>query len=162
MTAIDWIALAILIGSLITGLIRGFVREAFSLVAWGIAFIAARTFWPAVAAFIPGVGQEGLRQAAAMVIIFVLVLILAQLLASVLARLMKAAGLGGFDHVLGLFFGVARAGAVLILLTLLVGLTALPRSRAWQESLVGGPITVAAQKVIPWLPHDLAVLIRFT
>jgi len=46
-------------------------------------------------------------------------------------------------------------------LTLLAGLTALPRSSAWQESAVGGPATAAAERVIPWLPHDLAALIRF-
>jgi membrane protein required for colicin V production len=162
MTAIDWIALAVLMGSLITGMLRGFVREAFSLAAWVIAFVAARTFWPAVAVYIPGVGQAGLRQAAAMVIIFVLVLILSQLLATVLTKALDAVGLGGLDHTLGLCFGVARAGAILVMLTLLAGLTALPRSEAWRASMVGAPAVTVAKKVIPWLPHDLAALIRFT
>ncbi|NCS65718.1 MAG: colicin V production protein [Hydrogenophilales bacterium CG03_land_8_20_14_0_80_62_28] len=161
MTAIDWIALAIVLGSLATGLMRGFIREAFSLAAWVVAFFAAQMFSPAVAAFIPGIGQEGLRHAAAVVIIFVLVLILAQLLATSLAKLTHVVGLGGLDHLLGMFFGLLRGAAWLIFLTLLAGLTALPRSSAWQESAVGGPATAAAERVIPWLPHDLAALIRF-
>jgi membrane protein required for colicin V production len=161
MTAIDWIALAILVGSLFMGLFRGFVREAFSLSAWIVAFLAARMFSPGLAAVIPGIGQEGLRQAAAIVLIFIGVLIAAQLLAAMSAKLMKLAGLGGFDRMLGMLFGAGRAAVVLVLLTLTAGLTALPRSDAWRNSLVHGPLEIVASKVIPWLPQDLAALIRF-
>lgn len=161
MTAIDWIALAILIGSLLVGLVRGFIREAFSLVAWIVAFFAARTFSPLLASYIPGVDQPGLRQMAAAIVIFLLVLILAHLLAILTGKLVKVAGLGSLDHLLGMVFGAGRAAVVLVLLTLAAGLTALPRSAAWHDSLVGEPLVSAAQKIIPWLPHDLAALIRF-
>jgi membrane protein required for colicin V production len=161
MTAIDWVALAILIGSLIMGLIRGFVREALSLAAWIVAFFAARSLSPLVASYIHGVGQEGLRQMAAAVIIFILVLVLAQLLASLLGKLVSLAGLGGLNRFLGMVFGAGRAVVVLVLLTLVAGLTALPRTKAWHESIVGLPLVTAAQNLIPWLPHDLAALIRF-
>lgn len=161
MTAIDWIALAILAGSLVMGLLRGFVREALSLAAWVVAFLAARLFSPALAQLIPGIAEEGLRQAAAIVLIFVGVLILAHLLAALLAGLLKWVGLGGLDSLLGMLFGAARALVVLVLLTLVAGLTALPRSEAWRASLVHGPLELAALKVIPWLPEDLAALIRF-
>jgi membrane protein required for colicin V production len=62
---------------------------------------------------------------------------------------------------MGLFFGIVRGGIMLVMLTLLAGLTALPRSPAWHDSMVGAPAVEAAKKVIPWLPHELAVLIRF-
>jgi len=161
MTAIDWIALAILIGSLVLGLMRGFVREALSLVAWIAAFFAARTWSPVVANYIPGLSQQGLRQVAAAVIIFVLALILAQMLVFLLGKVLKVAGLSGLDHLLGMLFGAGRAVVVLILLTLVAGLTALPRSKPWQDSLVGLPLATVAQEVIPWLPSELAALIRF-
>lgn len=161
MTAIDWIALAILAGSLVLGVMRGFVREAFSLAAWIVAFLAARAFSPALATVIPGIGQEGLRQAAAIVLIVIGVLVAAHLSAAMLSGLLKLAGLGGFDRTLGMLFGIARAGVVLVLLTLVAGLTALPRSEAWRSSLVHGVLETAALKVIPWLPKDLAALIRF-
>jgi len=161
MTAIDWIALAILALSLVVGLMRGFIREAFSLAAWIVAFLAARMFSPVVADFIPGIGQEGLRQAAAIVVVFVGVLILAQLFTSAMAKLAQAVGLGGTDRVLGMLFGAVRAVVVLVLLSLTAGLTALPRSEAWRASLVHGPLESIAVRVIPWLPKDLAALIRF-
>lgn len=162
MTAVDWIALAVLIASLVTGLVRGFVREAFSLAAWVAAFIAARSLSKPLAHWIPGIGQEGLRQAAAAVIVFLLVLVLAHLLALLLGQLLKAAGLGGLNHFLGLFFGAVRAAIILVLLTLVAGLTALPRTAAWQSSLVARPMVKASQYVIPWLPKDLAAMIRFS
>lgn len=161
MTAIDWIALAIVAGSLLLGMIRGFVREALSLAAWVAAFLAARIFAPALAAHIPGIAQEGLRQAVAIALIFIGVLVLAQVLAHLLAKLVKWAGLGGLDSMLGMLFGVARAGVLLVLLTLVAGLTAVPLSEPWRHSLVHGPLEQAAVKVIPWLPKDLAALIRF-
>lgn len=161
MTVIDWIALAILAASLILGLIRGFIREALSLAAWVAAFVAARLFSPALAGHIPGIAEPGLRQAAAIALIFVGVLILGQVLAHILAKLVKLIGLGGLDSLLGMLFGAARAGVVLVVLTLVAGLTALPRSEPWRHSLVHGHLEHVAAKVIPWLPKDLAAMIRF-
>lgn len=162
MTGVDWIALAVLISSLVVGLVRGFVREALSFAAWVVAFFAARLYSPMVAKLIPGLDQEGLRQVAAAIIIFLLVLILAHLLAVLLSKLMNVAGLGGLNHFLGMVFGVGRAAVILVLLTLGAGMTALPRSSAWKDSLVGRPMMEAAQQVIPWLPHELAALIRYS
>jgi membrane protein required for colicin V production len=162
MTAIDWIALAILFGSLVLGVMRGFVREAFSLAAWIMAFLAARAFSPTLAALIPGIEQEGLRQAAAIVVIVIVVLIVVHLAGAMLSGLLKMVGLGGFNRLLGMLFGMTRATVVLVLLTLVAGLTALPRSEAWQTSVAHGPLEVVAKKVIPWLPDDLAALIRFS
>lgn len=162
MTAVDWIALAVVLASLVVGLVRGFMREALSLTAWVAAFFAARSFAPQVAKLIPGLDQEGLRQMAAVVIIFVVVLILAHLLALLMSKLMKVAGLGSLNHFLGMLFGAGRAAVILVLLTLVAGMTALPRSMAWQNSLVGPPMVGVARYVIPMLPKDLAALIRFT
>ncbi|MFZ5484972.1 MAG: CvpA family protein [Pseudomonadota bacterium] len=161
MTAIDWIVLAILAGSMILGLLRGFVREAFSLASWVLAFIAARTLSPVVAQMIPGIDQEGLRQAAAIVVVFIAVLVLARLASAALAGLLKWAGLGGLDRTLGLLFGAVRAALLLVFLALLAGLTALPRSEAWRGAWSHGPLEAGAKAFIPWLPMDLAALIRF-
>jgi membrane protein required for colicin V production len=162
MTAVDWIALAILVASLVIGMVRGFMREALSFAAWIGAFFAARMFSHQVAALIPGLDQEGLRQVAAVVVIFVLVLVLAHLLALAGGKLMKATGLGGLNHFMGMVFGAARAAVILVLLTLVAGMTALPRSQTWQNSLVGQPMVEVARQVIPWLPSDLAALIRYS
>ncbi len=161
MTAIDWIVFAILAGSVVMGLMRGFVREAFSLAAWVVAFIAARTLSPVVAMMIPGIEQEGLRQAAAIVVVFIAVLVLVHLASALVTGLMKWIGLGGFDRLMGMLFGVLRAAVVLTLLALLAGLSALPRTEAWRASISHGYLEAMAKKTLPWLPDDLAALIRF-
>jgi membrane protein required for colicin V production len=162
MTAVDWIALAILVASLIVGMLRGFAREAFSLAAWIGAFVAVRMYSHQLAELIPGLDQAGLREVAAVVIIFVVVLVVAQLLAMASSKLLKATGLGGLNHFMGMLFGAGRAAAILVLLTLVAGMTSLPRSQTWQNSLVGRPMVEVARQVIPLLPSDLAALIRYS
>lgn len=161
MTSIDLIALAILAGSILLGLLRGFTREAFSLGALIVAFLAARQFAPVLAPHLQGLGELGLRYAAALALIFVLVLVLAGLIGMLTAGAVRLAGLGIYDKALGAMFGLARGVAMLVFLTLLAGLTALPRTDAWQVSWVHGSLEAAAARCKPWLPEDLAALIQY-
>lgn len=161
MTSLDWFALGVFAISLVLGLMRGLSREALSLLSWIVAFIAAKTFAPVVAPFIPGVDAPALGHAAALVLVFVAVLIAASLLSAALGGLLKVAGLGAYDSMLGGLFGALRAGLILLLLSLMAGLTALPKTQVWRESLIHGHLELAAGKIKPWLPRDLAALIHF-
>lgn len=161
MTSLDLIAFGILLFSAVLGLMRGLTREVLSLCAWFAAFYAAKSFAPLLAPLIPGLDAPALSHAAALVVIFVAVLILASLLAAALGGLVKVAGLGPYDSLLGGLFGATRGALVLIMLTLLAGLTALPKTRAWQASLVHGHLEQVAIKIKPWLPADLAALIQY-
>ena len=89
------------------------------------------------------------------------VLIAASLLSAILGGLVKMVGAGAYDRILGGLFGMARAGLILLMLTLLGGLTALPKTPAWQTSLIHGYLEQAAGKLKPWLPTDLAALIQY-
>jgi len=44
---------------------------------------------------------------------------------------------------------------------LIAGLTALPKTQAWQLALTRAPLEQMASKLHPWLPPDLAALIRY-
>lgn len=161
MTSIDLIALAILAGSTLAGLVRGFTRELFSLGALILAFLAARQLSPWLAPHLPGLGDPGLRYAAAIALIFVLVLVLAGLAGMLVSSAVRLAGLGIYDRFLGGLFGVIRGVAVLILLTLLAGLTAMPRTVSWQASWMHEGLESMAMLCKPWLPEDLAALIHY-
>lgn len=161
MTSIDLIALVILLGSAVVGLVRGFTREVFSLGALILAFLAARQFSPWLAPHLPGLGEGALRYAAALLLVFVLVLVLAGIAGMLIGSAVRLAGLGPYDRFLGGLFGLARGGIVLVLLTLLAGLTAMPRSLAWQASWVHAPLEAVALRCKPWLPQDLAELIQY-
>jgi len=161
MTSLDLLALGILLLSAVLGLMRGLTREVLSLLSWFVAFYAAKSFAPMLAPFIPGLSAPALRHAAALVVIFVAVLIAASLLAAALGSLVKVTGLGAYDRLLGGLFGAARGFLILLLLTLLAGLTALPKTHAWRASLIHSPLEQTGAKLKPWLPTDLAALIQY-
>jgi len=161
MSSLDLIAFGIFAFSAVLGLMRGLTREVLSLLSWFAAFYAAKSFAPMLAPWIPGLDAPALSHAAALVVIFVAVLIAASLLAAAIGGLVKVAGMGPYDSLLGGLFGAARGIFFLLMLTLLAGLTALPKTPAWQASLIHGHLEQAAVKLKPWLPAELAALIQY-
>lgn len=161
MTVIDLIALAIMALSCLLGLMRGFVREAMSLAGWLLAFYGARSLAPGVSALLPGIEDSSLRYGIALVLIFVTVLLAVSLLSLLLRSVVKLAGLGPHDRAVGVVFGLARAMLVLLALTVIAGLTALPKTEAWRNSISHAWLEPGVQYLKPWLPQEMAALIQF-
>ena len=162
MSSLDIVVLGILVGSTLLGLMRGLVKEVFSLAAWILAFIGARTFGPLLAQQLPGADNPALRHAMALILVFVLILVVAGLAGSLLAGVVRLVGLGAYDRLLGVLFGLLRGGVAVVALALLAGLTALPKTHMWQTAMSRVPLEVAAQKLKPWLPRDISVLIKYS
>lgn len=162
MSPLDIVVLSLLAGSALWGVMRGLVREVVALGAWLLAFAATRTLAPGVAGWLPGLDSPGLRHAAAMVLVFVVVLLAAGVLGRVFSGLVKMAGLGLYDRLLGLFFGALRGVAAVVALTLLAGLTAFPQSRYWHEASARVALEWAARQAMPWLPADIVGLIKYS
>ncbi|TDR73016.1 CvpA family protein [Paludibacterium purpuratum] len=157
MTALDYVVIAILIGSVVVGLVRGLVVEVLSLGAWLIAFWCAKQFSPALTGFVPStLASQGLRMVVAFLAVFFVVWLLSCLLRVVLTGLLDSAGLGGVNRLLGAGFGLARGALVLAVLTLIAGLTDLPREPVWRNALLAPPLEAGALVLKPWLPPILA------
>ncbi|HUO44894.1 MAG TPA: CvpA family protein [Burkholderiales bacterium] len=162
MTWIDCAVLAIIGISVIVSVLRGLVREVLALASWIAAFLAARFFAPAVAPwFSRTIPDETLRLLTAYAAVFVMTLLAAALLSMLISHLIKAAGLGAFDRVLGAGFGFVRGVAIVVLATLLAGLTALPRQPAWRDSWSGARLAALGTAAKAWLPYDLARRIHY-
>lgn len=162
MTLFDYVVLFILGLSVLFGVIRGLVREVLSLAAWVVAFVAANVLAPHVARVLPeGVASEEIRLLAGFVCVFVLVLVAMSVLAIMASKLVKIAGLGVADHVLGGVFGLARGLLVVMVLVLLAGLTSLPRDPMWRNALLSPPLETLAGHIKAWLPADLARRITY-
>ncbi|MCX7673389.1 MAG: CvpA family protein [Thiobacillaceae bacterium] len=161
MTTLDLIVLGVLALSSLAGYLRGLTHEVFNLAAWVLAFIAAKSLGPWLASWVPGVGVEALRYLIAIVVVFILALIFTRLAATVVAGMVQWVGLGFYDKALGGVFGALRGGLLLLFLTLLAGLTALPRTDFWQRSYTHDTLEAAARKALPWLPARLAEHIRY-
>jgi membrane protein required for colicin V production len=93
--------------------------------------------------------------------VFLVILVLVSIAAVVISKLVKAAGLGVEDRLLGAFFGVARGALIVTVLMLLAGLTSLPRQPAWRMALLSPPLEALAMQVREWLPDELSQRIRY-
>jgi membrane protein required for colicin V production len=102
---IDYAILAIIGISTLVSLVRGFTKEAVSLVIWIGAFFIASTFYANLANLLTNISDQFLRNAAAISILFITTLVLGALLNYLIGQLVNKTGLSGTDRVLGLVFG---------------------------------------------------------
>ncbi|MBX9811216.1 MAG: CvpA family protein [Burkholderiales bacterium] len=157
MTVFDYAVLFIVGLSILLSVIRGLVREILALLAWVVAFVAANLFGGKLAALLPvEIPSEELRLLAGFVGIFFVVLLLMSLMAMAVSSLVKNAGLGFEDRMLGGLFGLARGALIVLVLVLLAGLTALPKEPVWRNALFSPPLEALAMSAKNWLPGDLA------
>lgn len=155
MPTLDWFFAGILLISLTLGAWRGLVYEVLSAVNWIAAFILAQWLALDVAQRLPMAGSsEAVRYLAGFVLVFVIAIFVGSLLARLAQKLFAAAGLQPADRALGAAFGLVRGVAVLLVATVVIGLTPLKTSEWWTQS-VGAGISVAALKGLkPVLPEE--------
>jgi membrane protein required for colicin V production len=154
---LDWIAVALLVVSMLLGLVRGLMFEVISLIGWGVAFIAAQWLADDVGHWLPfGDPHGSWRFAAGFVGVFVGVAFAIGLVAALTRKLVAAVGLRPVDRVLGGVFGVARGGLALLALAVVVHLMALSDSAWWHGTRSALVLDAALQGLKPALPDKLA------
>jgi membrane protein required for colicin V production len=162
MTLFDYAVLAIVGFSVLLGVIRGFVREVIALAGWVIAFVVASVYGGAVAPLLAQqIPEENWRVLAAVAAVFVVVLVVVNMVALMASKLIKSAGLGVEDRLLGSVFGLARGVLVVLALVLGAGLTVLPRQPVWKDAMLAAPLEKLAVFVKQWLPQDWAKNISY-
>lgn len=162
MTVFDYAVLVIVGLSILLSVIRGLVREVLALLAWVIAFLVATLFSAEVATLVPeSVSSAQLRLLLGAAVAFFATLLAMSLLAMAVSRLVKGAGLGFEDRMLGALFGLVRGALVVLVLVLLAGLTTLPRDPVWRNAMLSSPLEALATQVKTWLPGDLAQSIKY-
>ncbi|WP_372832047.1 CvpA family protein [Pontibacterium sp.] len=131
----DWVILAIIAISCLFSVRRGFIREALSLVTWVAAFMVARTFsGPMIELLQPYIETPSIRVAAAFASLFIVTLIVGALIGQLFTMLIQATGLSATDRLLGIAFGAARGGLVVVVLVMLAGQTPAVDDPWWRES----------------------------
>jgi membrane protein required for colicin V production len=161
-TLFDYVVLTIVGASVVVSLMRGFAREVLALAGWVLAFIVANALSGVVAGSFTSVISDGsLRALTAFVAVFVITLIAVSLLALGVSRLLKSAGLGLEDRLLGSVFGLARGVLIVMVMVLLAGLTALPRQPAWSDAMLSPPLEAFARVIKPWLTQAVSRYISY-
>nr|WP_086940727.1 CvpA family protein [Thaumasiovibrio occultus] len=132
---IDIVILGIIAFSALVSLIRGFVKEALSLVIWFGAFFVSSQFYAQLSVYFTRIDDATIRNAAAAAALFVATLIVGAVVNYVIGQLVQKTGLSGTDRVLGIAFGALRG--VLIMAAILFfadAFTGLNNSDWWQQS----------------------------
>lgn len=130
----DGIILAIIAVSMLFGIFRGFVREAFALAGWVAAYIVAQLFHAPLESLLADyIATPSLQLVAAWGGLFGVTLLLASLTGYMIRSLMEAAGLTVVDRLLGALFGIAR-GLLLVLALLVLLAPFVSRDAWWREA----------------------------
>lgn len=119
MNGADWAIVIVLTLSSVISLVRGFIKEALSLVIWVVALVCANVFSHRLEEFLVNtITTPSLRAMAAFLLVFVGVLFLGALINFLIGFIVKATGLSGTDRLIGMVFGFAR-GVLLVMMFLI-------------------------------------------
>lgn len=133
-----WVDLGIIaiIGlSILTGLIRGFIKELIALAVWILAFWLAYHYAFSLDPWLQKYIQDKTaRIVTGFIIILIGTLISGGIVNALLSFILKRSGLSGTDRILGMGFGFIRGLFIVALIIVMVQMTSLPYQDYEKES----------------------------
>ncbi len=130
----DW---GILIGmglSILLGVLRGFAKEAMSLITWIAAITLSALYTEKVSLWFSGISIVGARLMLAFVLIVLTTLIIGGIISHLIGKLISNAKFNLPDRLMGSFFGCGRGLLVIAILILFLGPTQLAQRPFWKDS----------------------------
>lgn len=147
LTVLDWFFLAILIGSIVASILKGFARETISLGALIIGLVLAAWFYPVPGSFFMNfVKTHDIASLLGFLSIFLGCVLLGGLISWITNKLIKISNLEWFDRLLGAIFGLIRGwilGSVIFLV-----LTAFPVKLESVQDAKFAPYLLAGARVL--------------
>ena len=159
---VDYAIVSIIGISALISLLRGFVREALSLLGWIAAIWVSLTFCQPGAVLLEGlISVPSVRVASAFLILFFGSLIVVGIVNFLAGKLIETTGLSGTDRMIGVVFGTVRGAIIVGVLVLLAGFTAVPQDPWWKQSILLKHFEAMAVEIRALLPADIASSIQY-
>ncbi|EGA65537.1 CvpA family protein [Vibrio brasiliensis] len=151
MNPLDIVILGVIGLSALISLVRGFAKEALSLVIWFGAFFIASQYYAKLAVYFSNIQDEMIRNGAAIAALFIATLIVGAIVNYVIAQLVQKTGLSGTDRVLGVVFGGLR-GVLIVSAALFFmdAFTSFPDSEWWKGSQL---VPEFSRVIAPFFEH---------
>ncbi len=162
-TLLDIILLAVMLISGLLAMIRGFMREILSIGAWGIAAIAALTFYSKLAPIVKSYVSLGdtATNAISAAVVFLVTLLIVAIITVRISDIILDSRVGALDRTLGFLFGLGR-GLLVVVVAFLFFAWLVP-DRSQPEWVRGAKSKVVLQSTGQWLisllPEDLDKII---
>ena len=152
------ILLRILIGtSVVSSILRGFLRECISLLAVLVGLVCGLWLYGSAGAFLlPFVSSKGIANFCGFFLVFGGIVLLGALTGTLLSKMLKWAGLSWLDRILGAAFGFLRGLVMATAVVLaILAFPALPPARAVVESRMAPYLIEAAHIFAAMAPREL-------
>jgi membrane protein required for colicin V production len=151
MNPLDIVILSVIGLSAVISLVRGFAKEALSLVIWFGAFFIASQYYAKLAVYFTNIQDDMFRNGAAIAALFIATLIIGAIVNYVIGQLVQKTGLSGTDRVLGVVFGGLR-GVLIVSAALFFmdAFTSFPDSEWWTGSQL---VPEFSRVIAPFFEH---------
>jgi membrane protein required for colicin V production len=151
----DWVLIATAVFFALKGIIKGAVREVFSLAAMLSACFAAFWYYPVVLPYIqPHIAAKWGQLCLACLSIFLAVWLAVNLVGFLIEKFLKLIWLGFLDHAAGLAVGAAKA--YLLACVLVMGLLVVPLGHeALKDSRLAPYTMPLITRAAPYFPEGL-------
>ncbi len=150
MTPADWLILLVILLNVILAAMHGFFAEAFSMAGLVVGYVVAAWQYPRLADWLVSfLKSELLADIFGFLIIFLVILIVFSIAGRIARKLMKEAGLSGFDRFLGALLGVVKGA--LVVAVVLMGMTAFTPTSSMLEKSELAPYFLVVGRAAIWV-----------
>jgi membrane protein required for colicin V production len=155
MTPADWLIVVVVLANVILAAMHGFFAEALSMAGLAVGYVVAAWQYKTLAEWLMSfLKSDLLAEIFAFLIIFFTILLVFSIAGRIARKLMKAAGLSGFDRFLGALLGMVKGA--LVVSVVLMGLTAFtPTSQLLEKSKLAPYFLVVGRAAIWVAPSEL-------
>ncbi|HBH34898.1 MAG TPA: colicin V production CvpA [Gammaproteobacteria bacterium] len=157
MNWVDFVIIGIIAISVIVSFFRGFLREALSLLVWGLAIYFSLTYYSTLEPLLPsGYGLPStVRLVLSGIAILLGVLIVGGIFTWIIGTLFDKTGMSGTDRVAGILFGGLRGVILVVIVVLIISFLPFKDEPWWTQSKIVPHFTEMAEWVKVRLPGEI-------